>query len=93
MTTQADLGERRRKRIVKFLRKVGLTGSTVREIGAEVGLSSTSSTWKHLIRLREEGVIDFPPGLHGRIRLMGDACPHCHGTGLAALDGLIGRAS
>ncbi|MFE6904618.1 hypothetical protein ACFVFJ_49045 [Streptomyces sp. NPDC057717] len=44
---------------------------SVRELGAAVGLTSTSSVAYHLRRLRERGLVVQTRGRHG------DQCPHC----------------
>ncbi|MFF1360679.1 hypothetical protein [Streptomyces sp. NPDC058297] len=44
---------------------------SVRELGAAVGLTSSSSVAYHLRRLRERGVVVQTRGRHG------DHCPHC----------------
>jgi SOS-response transcriptional repressor LexA len=52
---------------------------SVRQIGAEVGLSSTSTVHAHLIALRESGVIDFDPATPRSIRVVAadGLCPTC----------------
>ncbi len=62
---------RRRQReilemIRKFVREKGYSPS-VREIGKEVGLSSPSSVFKHLIKLEKEGVIKRENGKIRRV--------------------------
>ncbi|MFF1762510.1 hypothetical protein [Streptomyces sp. NPDC058266] len=44
---------------------------SVRELGAAVGLTSSSSVAFHLRRLRERGLVVQTWGRHG------DHCPHC----------------
>lgn len=60
--------------IRKFLKEKGYSPS-IREIGREVGLSSPSSVFKHIIKLEKEGIIRREGGkikaLEERIPLLG----------------------
>lgn len=41
---------------------------TVRDVGAEVGLTSSTSVWFHLVALRDMGLVKWNAGAQGTLR-------------------------
>ena len=65
-------GRERRDRIVAFIakhRRVAKCGPSIREVAAAVGLSSLSTTHKHLALLREEKRVDYIDGSPRTLRV------------------------
>jgi SOS-response transcriptional repressor LexA len=68
------------ERILHVIRAfIGANGypPTVREIGARVHLSSTSTVLSHLKSLQRRGVIRRDPTKPRAIVIIGDGCPAC----------------
>jgi len=75
MSDSIQKGEKRREKIMIFLSTfINENGyaPSIREIGENVGLSSSSTVFTHLTKLKSENKITFAPGLPRTIRVLAE---------------------